>query len=162
VQNRIAKEGLTVKEIDAAIKEKCGPRRQPGAGRPPKRPKKLKDAFTHLTSQVQKFVKLNDAVWFGNDYDIVTEIKEVPADKLAELKAQIGEAIEQCENLAATASKDAKALRGTLPEIERRMKAQAKLDAQIRAAIEEEDKTEDEAQQNTKDEYAAEFQEAAA
>ena len=51
-------------------------------------------------------------------------------DKLTdELKAQVAEAAEQCENLAAAASQDAKALRDMLPEMERRMKAQAELEA---------------------------------
>jgi hypothetical protein len=135
---KVISEKLTTKQLFEAEKEMFGVRRMPGAGRPPKRPKKLKDAFAHLNAQAEKFVKLNNEIWFGEAYNIIDEIKALTGGQFTdELKAQVEEAAEHCENLAATATRGAECLRGILPEIERRMKAQADMDAQVRAAEEE-------------------------
>ena len=57
------------------------------------------------------------------------EIKESPMDIVNDkFKAQIADAAVKCDELAATAAKNAQALRDTLPEIDRRMAAQAKLE----------------------------------
>lgn len=131
---QVISEHLTTAQLERAIKDALGFRREPGAGRPPKRPKKLKDAFVHLTAQVDKFTNLNDVVWFGKEYDIVRELQELPAGKLTdELKTQVSDAARKCDQLAATATKDAQALRGLLPEINRRMQAQAQLEANLEA-----------------------------
>jgi len=136
---KIAEEGLTVRELQAAIEREVGPRRRPGAGRPPKRPKKLKDAFVHLTTQAERFVRHNNAVWFGAEYDIADQLHKLPFGELTEeLQTQIVDAAEKCEVLAAAAAKDAQALRGALVEIDRRRKAQADLMKKQQAELEEE------------------------
>ena len=139
LQTAIISKKLTTNQLQDAIKEIFGVRRKPGAGRSLKIPKSLKAAFVHLTAQAEKFIKLNDEVWFGDAYDIIEEVDGLPADKLTdEFKAKVIEAAEQCESVATTAAANAKALRGTMPNIEDRMKRQAELAAQTEAAIEAE------------------------
>ena len=58
-------------------------------------------------------------------------------DLTDELAAQITDVAEQCEDLATVATKDAEALRGVLPEIQRRVKAQAEAKVLAEAAEKE-------------------------
>jgi hypothetical protein len=140
LQEKVVTEKLTTRQLHEAEKEMFGIRRKPGAGRPLKKPKNVKAAFTHLTAQAGKFIKLNDEVWFGKAFDILSQVQGLTGDKMTdELMAQITDAAEQCENLAATAIKDAETLRGILPEIDRRKKAQAEAEAQLVAEAEEEE-----------------------
>ena len=141
LEEKVISEKLTTKQLFKAEQEMFGVRRKPGGGRPLKVPGNVKKALVHATSQAEKFLKSNDTIWFGDEFDIISEIADLPADKLtSEFKDQVIKAAGQYDSLAVTASRGAKALRETLPDIERGMAAQAALEAQQRAEVEEEAK----------------------
>ena len=133
--DRVVAERMTTRALWQAIKNVFGVRRLPGAGRPLKRPKSVKEALTHMRSQGEKLCRLNNEAWFGEQFDLGEEITNLPAAALTDdVRTQITDTAEQCEQLAKTAAASAKALRAVLPELDRRRAAQAEVDAQVAAA----------------------------
>ncbi len=138
LQTNVVTEKWTVEELYKAHIEKFGPRRKPGAGRPLKTPKHPKAAIVHLTAQAQKFIKANDEIWFGAAFDIPTAVNDMPSSTLTdELKQQLSEAAELCNQLAEKASEKVEVLRGVLADVERRLQLQADHDRRVREESEE-------------------------
>ena len=126
---RIITEQLTTKQLNDAIGELYGPQRSPGGGRKPMVPKNVQAALTHLARQAEKFCSLNEN-WFGKQFDLPSQIAELTSDKFnAKLEAQLKDALQQCESLAATADADTAQLRTLLSEVQRRITAQAEANA---------------------------------
>lgn len=137
---RIIDEQLTTEKLNAAILQHFGHRRAPGGGRKPMVPKNVQAALTHLARQAEKFCSLNEN-WFGKQFDLPSQIAELTNDKFNEkLEAQLKDALQQCESLAATADADTAQLRTLLSEVQRRITAQA--EANARREAEENEQTE--------------------
>jgi hypothetical protein len=119
-----------------AITLKFGVRRKPGAGRPMKVPRDVTKALIHLNAQADNFIHCNERVWFGEQFDIIESLTDVPSSLLDEtFKKQLTEATEACEKLARLAEEDARKLHQALSQIERRMAAQAKCDQQAQEEL---------------------------
>jgi hypothetical protein len=132
LQAKLIKERWTVRELDKAHVAKAGPRRKPGAGRPLKTPKHPKGALIHLTAQARGFVKSIDEIWFGDAFDIVAAVGEIPSSELTdELETQISEAVELCDELAETATDKGETLREVLADVTQRHQAQVEHDRQV-------------------------------
>jgi len=132
---RVEKEGLTVRELEKAIREMYGRRRKAGAGRKSRVPKNVNAALTNLSTQIDKFVSSSNSIWFGSEYDLGTELAKVPADKLTdEFIAKLGDVVEHLKSLAEIARQNAQTIAGVIPEAERRKNAQAEIEEQILAA----------------------------
>ncbi len=131
LQQKVVEERLSVRELQNAIQEKYGRRRQPGAGRPPKLPKSVKGAVTHMLSQAEKFDKLHREAWFCDAFDLREEIVETPANKLTdELRESVGQTADAFDELAETTVQSAKVLREILADVQDRMQTQAELEQQ--------------------------------
>ena len=131
---KVITDKLTTKQLFVEAYQQLGVRRKPGAGRPLKVPKKIEGALTHFETQIEQFVKLSDQVWFGDQYNIISEIKELPATELTEeLRTRLDEDAKKADNLAVKAAGDAKALREALADVDRRIAAQAKINAEVQA-----------------------------
>jgi hypothetical protein len=131
LQQKVVEEGLSVRELQNAFREKYGLRRQPGAGRPVMVPKNVKAAVTHMLSQAEKFDKLHREAWFCDAFDLREEIAGTPADKLSdELRESVSQTTEVFDQLAETTVQSARVLREILADVQNRMQAQAELEQQ--------------------------------
>lgn len=132
LQAKVIEEEWTVTELFKEIQGERGRQRQPGGGRRIKVPKNIKAAVTHFTAQAEKFIRANDQVWFGEDFDIVDELAEVPADKLSdELKEQVLEVADFWEKIMALGKVNGERLREAIEELDRRREAQAEIERQL-------------------------------
>jgi hypothetical protein len=128
-QEKVIDERLTCKQLFDAIKRKFGVRRKPGAGRPMKVPSSVNKALIHLRTQADNFIHCNEQVWFGEQFDIVESVSDLPTTLFSDqFKEQLSETAETCERLAQLAEADAKKLREAISEVERRMAIQAECD----------------------------------
>jgi hypothetical protein len=92
-------------------------------------PRNVTKALIHLNAQAGNFIHCNERVWFGEQFDIIESVTDLPTALLSdEFKEQLTEAAETCEKLAELANTDAEKLREALGEVERRMAAQAKFE----------------------------------
>jgi len=133
-QAKVIRERLTYKQLYDAIKQKFGVRRKPGAGRPMKVPRSVTKALIHLSAQADSFIHCNERIWFGEQFDIIESVTDVPTSMLDEnFKERLTEAAETCEKLARLAEADAEKLRKALSQVEHRMAAQAEFEKQTRA-----------------------------
>jgi hypothetical protein len=138
LEEKVKAERLTTKGLFKAEQEMFGPRRDPGGGRKPKVPKTVNEALVHLTSQAEQFVKLNGTSWFGDAFDLTSEIGDIPANKLDDnFQAKVEDALRQCEILAETAAKNTEALRSILAEVKDRRQRQAELNEETAKAEED-------------------------
>jgi len=130
-QTKVIAEGLTYKQLYDAIKQKFGVRRKPGAGRPMKVPRDVTKALIHLNAQADNFIRCNERVWFGEEFDIIESLADLPSSVLSDqFKEQLTEAAEMCEKLARLAEANSHKLRQALSQVERRIAAQAKFEQQ--------------------------------
>jgi hypothetical protein len=81
-QAKAIDEGLTCQQRYDAIKTEFGVRRKPGAGRPMKVPRDVTKALIHLNAQADNFIRWNDQIWFGEQFDIIESVADVPVDLL--------------------------------------------------------------------------------
>ena len=94
-------------------------------------PRNVSKALVHLNTQADNFIRCNERVWFGEHFDIIESLTEIPTSLLNDsFKEQLTEAAETCEKLARMADADAQKLREALSHVERRMTAQAESDQQ--------------------------------
>jgi hypothetical protein len=129
LQQKVAKEGLSVRGLQDEILAKYGRQRRPGAGRPLTVPKNASQAVTHMLSQGTKFQKLNSQAWFGDAFDIEEAAGEIPADKLTEeFKTRVSQAADLYDELAETTVQNAKVLREIESDIEQRILEQARVE----------------------------------
>ena len=129
LQANVIEKRWTVRDLNAAVKALAGPTRKPGAGRPIKQPRNIQAAVTHLTEQAAHFIKLNDKIWFGRDFDIVASVADLPADELDDdLFQQLSDAAELCSQMADAASRDAERFVDAIADVEQRMEAQAEIE----------------------------------
>ena len=134
LQAKVIEEELTVRELFKAIQGERGRQRQPGGGRRIKVPKNIKAAVIHFTAQAALFVKANEQVWFGEDFDIVDELAAVTADKLSdELKEQIQEVADYWEKIMALGKENSERLQEAIDRMDRRREFQAELERQAEA-----------------------------
>jgi hypothetical protein len=133
LQQMVVERNLTVKELDREIKATQPKPRKRGAGRPFKVPSSLTKALAHLNTQADNFVRCNDRIWFGDQFDIIESLADLPVASLSDqFKEQLAEAAETCEKLAAQAEADAQKLREAISEVERRMAVQAEYEQRAR------------------------------
>jgi hypothetical protein len=140
---KVASDKLTTKQLDSHLKKEFGFQRASGAGRPVKLPKDPKAGLVHFNAQADKFAELNSSAWFGDRYDIINVIKDLPATLLTDdLRGQLADAAGKSEILASTAANDAKRLRAALAEVDCRREAQAR----VNEKVQEEEKQHEEEQ----------------
>lgn len=140
---KIIAEKLTTNQLNAAIVGYYGPRRNAGGGRKPMVAKNVQAALTHLTHQAEKHCSLN-ANWFGDRFDIRSEIAELPNDRVDQkLKDQVEVALDHCRKLKEMAIADEERLSAILSEVEQRIAAQSVVNARV---AEEEKEFEDDEQ----------------
>ena len=87
-------------------------------------------------------------MWFGEDFDIVDELAELPADKLNDkLKGQILEVAGLFEELESMAVEHRERLQIAIEEMEERMEAQAEIERQAWLDADEEEDAEEDAEE---------------
>ncbi len=134
LQQKVAKEGLSVRGLQSEILAKHGRQRRPGAGRPLAVPKSASEAVTHMLSQGTKFRNLNSQAWFGDAFDIRAGVRDIPADRLTDVfKARVSQAADLYDQLAETTEQYAGVLREIAADIGERQEVQAALERQRKA-----------------------------
>ncbi len=137
---QVIDEGLPTQQLQRAIKEKFGIRREGRPGRPPKVPRNVIAGLAHMEEQAQKLLRLSSEAWFGDRYDLENEICSLPPFQVVndDLRAKLLSAAEHSEKLATTAAHNAERLRAALVVVDQRREAQAKYNAEVQQAEEEE------------------------
>lgn len=131
----------SAKELASEIRGRHGNRRR-GSGRQPAVPRSLEEGLDQLLAELRKLRDRCQQVWFGDRYDIVSAISDVPPEELnADLGNKIQQAVKLLEELPELASREAERLREGLEWVEEALaesphcRAGAGADLRVPAAV---------------------------
>ena len=111
---RITQEQLSAKDVEFELREGMRSQRD-GSGRRPMVPKNLKSGLNQLHASCNKFLRRLNLSLFGDEFDLVDELRNTPPDELAEdMQTTYAQAAGRLEAIATNATEQAKRMRESI------------------------------------------------